>query len=126
MRADPAFGSALDIPPRSLKRRFSRQEIEEIVSRYKAGDSTPKLCRELGLSKSGILQLLRTEGVAMRKQAITTAGAKRAAHLYEDGMSITEIVEQIGYSYSTVRKSLHECGVAMRPKGIKRSSLNTG
>jgi hypothetical protein len=58
----------------------------------------------------------------MRKQAITSADAKRAARLYEGGMSIIEIVEQIGYSYSTLRKSLHESGVAMRPKGIKRNA----
>lgn len=90
------------------------------MSRYQAGDGTPTLCREFGLSKGGILQLLRSEGVLMRKQALTSADAKRAVRLYEGGMSITEIVEQIGYSYSTVRKSLHESGVAMRPKGIKR------
>lgn len=52
----------------------------------------------------------------MSKQAMTSADAKQAAKLYEDGMSITEIVEQIGYSYSTVRKSLHKSGTPMRPK----------
>ena len=90
------------------------------MSRYKAGDGTPALCRDFGISKGGILQLLRNEGVELRKQAITSADAKQAARLYEGGVSITEIVERIGYSYSTVRKSLHQSGVAMRPKGIKR------
>lgn len=114
------------IPLRNLRRRLSRKEIAEIVFRYQAGDSTPTLCRDFGLSKGGILQLLRNEGVSMRKQAMTSADAKQAACLYGGGMSITEIVEQIGYSYSTVRKSLHESGVAMRPKGMKRSALNKG
>jgi lambda repressor-like predicted transcriptional regulator len=98
----------------------------DIVSRYQAGDSTPALARDYGVAKSALLQLLRNEGVPMRKQAITSADAKQAARLYEGGMSITEIVEQIGYSYSTVRKSLHDSGVTMRPKGIKRSSSGKG
>ena len=59
----------------------------------------------------------------MRRQAITSADAKRAGRLYDSGMTITEIVEQIGYSSSTVRKSLHHSGVAMRPKGSNRSGL---
>lgn len=112
-----------DTTPRTLRRRFSRQEIEEIVSRYKAGDNTPALCRAYGISKGGILQLLRDEGVVMRKQPITPDDAQRAAQLYEGGNSITEIVDRISYSYSTVRKSLHESGVVMRSRGIKRSSL---
>lgn len=87
-----------------------------------AGYSTPALAREYGIAKSALLQLLRNEGVPMRKQAITKADAKQAVRLYERGRSITEIVERIGYSYSTVRKSLHESGVMMRPKGIKRTS----
>lgn len=110
------------IPPRSLRRRFTCQEISEIVSRYQAGDSIPALCRDFGLSKGGVLQLLRDEGVEMRKQAITPEDAKQAARFYEDGLSVAEIVEQIGYSYSTVRKCLHASGVAMRPKGVKRKS----
>lgn len=90
------------------------------MSRYDAGHSTPALARDYRIAKSALLQLLRNEGVPMRKQAITSANAKQAARLYEDGMSITEIVEQIGYSYGTIRKSLHKSAVAMRPKGIKR------
>lgn len=58
----------------------------------------------------------------MRKQAITSWDATRAARLYEGGLSIIEVVERIGYSYSTVRKSLHESCASVRPKGIKNGS----
>ena len=115
-----------DSPIRSLQRRLSPQKRAELVARYISGENTPALCIEYGISKCGLLHLLRKAGVTMRKQPVTLRDAKQAAMLYESGLSITEIVEQIGYSYSTVRKSLHESGVEMRPKGIKRSSLNKG
>jgi hypothetical protein len=109
-----------EVPTRTLKRRLSPQERAELVARYSAGEDTPALSREYGISKCGLLHLLRKEGVTMRKQAITPGDAKRAARLYGSGLSITEVVHRIGYSYSTVRKSLHGSGVVMRPKGIKR------
>ena len=108
---------------RALRRRLDPQTINELVARYTAGEGSGDLSTEIGISKSGLLRLLRTEGVNLRKQPMTPRNANRAAWLYESGLTITEVVEQIGYFYSTVRKSLNESGVAMRPKGIKRSSL---
>ena len=93
------------------------------MSRCKSGDSTLALAQDYGIAKSALLQLLRTEGVTLRKQSITPPEAKQAARLYESGLSIVEVVERIGYSYTAVRESLHKSGVTMRPKGIKRSSL---
>jgi len=109
---------------RSLRRRLDPQTIQELVTRYSAGETSVNLSREFGISKCGFLQIMRSERVALRKQPIAPEDAKRAVQLYESGLSIAEIVEQIGYSYSTVRKSLNDNGVVMRPKGIKRSSLN--
>lgn len=117
---DSAPAKEKDVPTRTLQRRLSPHDRAELVARYIAGEGTPALSTQYGISKCGLLQLLRNEGVTMRKQAITPRDAERAAQHYESGLSITEIVERIGYSYSTVRKSLHECGVAMRPKGMKR------
>ena len=107
---------------RNLRRRLAPQTIAEVVTRYDAGEDTPSLSREYGISKCGLLRLLRNEGVTLRKQPMTPREAEEAARLYKSGLSITEVGERIGYSYSTLRKSLHRSGVAMRPKGIKRSS----
>lgn len=107
------------VPKRTLQRRLTPQERAELVARYRAGEDTPALSREYGISKCGLLHLLGKEGVTMRKQPITSQDAERAARFHESGLPITEIVNRIGYSYSTVRKSLHKSGVAVRPKGIK-------
>lgn len=90
---------------------------------YTAGEGSGDLSTELGISKSGLLRLLRTKGVNLRKQPMTPLDANRAAWLHQSGLTITKLVEKIGYSYSTVRKSLNAGVVAMRPMGIKRPSL---
>lgn len=119
LQPDTALANVCGGEMRNLNRRLAPQAIEELVTRYKAGDSTPALARDYGIAKSALLQLLHNERVTLRKQAITPRDPKRAARLYESGLSITVIVEQVGYSYSTVRKSLHESGVAMRPRGAR-------
>jgi transposase-like protein len=107
----------------ALKRRLSPEMREEIVARYLSGENSLPLSRAFGVSKTGLLDLLRREGVELRRRPITESDARRAARLYESGMSISEVVDQIGYSFSTVRRALHQRGVVIRPKGIKRSSI---
>lgn len=110
--------NALGAPVRSLRRRLSPQTIEEIVARYNAGEETPALSREYGISKSGLCQLLQAEGVSFRRQAITPEDAERAVQLYESGLTIKQVVGQVGYSFGTIRMVLHEHGVTMRASGI--------
>lgn len=120
MQPDTAPIKARGAPMRSLRRRLSPQVIAELVARYDAGEHTPALSREYGISKTGFRELLQEEGVSMRKQAITPEGAVRAVQLYEGGMTITQVVQEVGYSYGTIRRVLHENGVAMRATCIKK------
>jgi lambda repressor-like predicted transcriptional regulator len=105
---------------RSLRRRLSPQIISELVARYTAGEATPALSREYGISKTGLRELLLAEGVAFRRQAMTPEDAERAVRLYEGGLTIEQVVGQVGYSFSTIRKVLHENGVTMRATCIKK------
>jgi hypothetical protein len=92
--------------------------IEELVARYNAGEGTPALGREYGVSKTGLLQLFQTEGVSLRRQAISPQDAERAVRLYESGLTIKQVVEQVGYSFGTIRRVLHDHGVALRGSGV--------
>lgn len=94
--------------------------IAELVARYEAGEDTPALSREYGISKTGLRELLLAEGVTMRRQAITLEDALRAVQLYGSGLTIKDVVRQVGYSYGTIRRVLHEHGVGMRATGIRR------
>jgi hypothetical protein len=105
---------------RNLRRRLAPQTIAELVARYNAGEHTPALSREYGPSKTGLVDLLRAEGVPLRKRSMTTQDTERAVRLYESGLTIEQVVGQVGYSFSTIRKVLHENRVAIRATCIKK------
>lgn len=89
-----------------------------------AGEETPALSREFGISASGLRDLLRAAGVSLRGHAITFEDAEKAVHLYESGLTITQVVSHIGYSHGTIRKVLLEHGVAIRSGGPNRHGAN--
>ena len=91
------------------------------MARYNAGENTPELSREYGISKTGLLELLKAEGVALRRRSMTPQDTKRAVRLYESGLAIDEVVKQVGYSYSTVQRVLRQKGVAMRAGPSRRN-----
>lgn len=90
------------------------------MARYNAGEDTPALSREYGISKTGLRQLLLAEDVSFRRRPITPEDAERAVRLYASGLTIMQVVEQVGYSFGTIRMVLHENGVAMRVAGRSR------
>lgn len=105
---------------RNLRRRLTPQAIAELVARYNAGEHTPALSRQYGLSKTGLVELLRTEGVPLRRRSMTLQDAERAVRLYESGLTIDEVVKQVGYSYSTIQRLLHQKRVGMRAGPSRR------
>lgn len=102
---------------RNLRRRLGPDVIRELVFRYEAGEDTPTLAREYGISTTGLRELLLEEGVMLRRQAITPVDSDRAEELYVSGLTIREVVTTIGYSLGTIRRELHRRGVPMRPSG---------
>lgn len=103
--------------PRRLRRRFSSEEVKEMAQQYRDGVSTPQLCAEHGISKTGVLRLLHEEGVEVRRQTATDGVVAEAAQLYEAGMPVTRIAEQLSVSGSALRRSMLKAGVDMRPRG---------
>lgn len=102
-----------------MRRRLDADAIQELVQRYNVDEYTTDLSREYGISKSGLLRLLRDEGVKLRKQPITPEDESRTVLLYESGLTITQAEERIGYLYGTIRQVLHENGVEVRPSAVE-------
>lgn len=114
IQSEPISTEGPASPHRSIRRRLAPRAIEELVARYLAGEETPALSQEFGISGSGLRDLLRAEGVSLRGHAITSEDTERAVCLYESGLSITQVVAQVGYSHGTIRKVLLAYGVAIR------------
>jgi hypothetical protein len=70
--------------------------LKELEARYEAGNDTPILSREHGISKTGLIQLLQAEGVSMWRQTITPEDAEKAMQLYERGLTMKKAVRQVG------------------------------
>jgi hypothetical protein len=120
MKLGPTPVESPEAPERSLRRRLSPQQIQELVARYNAGEDTPALSCAYGISRGGLRKLLLAQGVSFRKQPMSPEDAKRAVRLYERGLTIDQVVERVGYSFSTIRRMLHANGVAVRERGIGR------
>jgi AraC-like DNA-binding protein len=113
------------VPHRNIRRRLSPQAIDELIARYTAGEATPALSREFGISASGLRDLLRAEGLSLRGHTITPEDVEKAVHLYERGLTITKVASQIGYSRDTIRKVLVKHGVVLRSGGPKKRDLTS-
>lgn len=99
------------VTTKSLRRRFSPQEVEDLVVRCNAGAVLRALSMQYGVSRSGLWYLLQGAGVTLRKQGITAEDAEEAVRLYGTGLIIRQVVGKVGYSYGTIRTTLRENGV---------------
>ncbi|MNR22446.1 hypothetical protein D3C85_1393960 [compost metagenome] len=54
-----------------LTDRFTAEELDQLVTRYKAGETSTALAREGGIAKSTFLRLLAERGVGTRPRGLT-------------------------------------------------------
>ncbi|QPE04089.1 hypothetical protein IT882_12865 [Microbacterium schleiferi] len=104
-------------PPHRLSRRLSPETCAEIAEKCRAGATTPSLCAEYGISKGGLLRLLRDRGVEMRRQPLAPEHVEQAAALYRYGFSIAAIASYLDASYNNVRQNFVRLGIERRPRG---------
>jgi DNA invertase Pin-like site-specific DNA recombinase len=86
-----------------LTDRFTTEELDQLVTRYKAGETTTALARESGIAKSTFLRLLAERGVGTRPRGLTPAKEAEILRLRKQGMIIREIARRVGCSYDTAR-----------------------
>jgi hypothetical protein len=102
---------------RALKRRVGREEIEQIVAKFRFGISTNRLATDHHLAKRTISALLRANGVTLRRQGLTPEQAGEAAELYAAGHSLDHIACHLGgISPTTVARALRRKGLELRPR----------
>ncbi|MGV9675437.1 sigma factor-like helix-turn-helix DNA-binding protein [Nocardia sp. NPDC003482] len=118
----PARTNTKVVQPRRLDRRLSVDTIAEIAAAYESGASTAELCKRYGLSKGGILKLLREADVKMRQQGMTEAQTRQAVLLYGEGHSYAEIARRLGKARSSVREAVLSQGVTRGPVSRKSSA----
>jgi len=94
--------------PRPVQRyrltdRFTADELDRLVARYKAGEPSTVLAREYGIAKSTFLRLLAERGVGPRPRGLTPGKEEEILRLRKQGMIIREIAKRVGCSYDMAR-----------------------
>ena len=98
---------------RRVRRRLSPEVIARVVERYRAGATAAELGAEHGVSKNGILKLLREQGVQIRAKSLPTTVITQAMHLHERGLSMRQVSEQLGVSRTALRRNFQKMGVGV-------------
>lgn len=96
--------------PRTHKaaHRLSREDVAEMVRLYQEGVGSVRLAEQFRLGNQAVRQLLRNEGVEIRKhQHMTPEQAQRAVRLYvEEGYSLGKIARALNVPQSSIRRRL--------------------
>ncbi len=69
-----------------------------------------RLCKLYGLSKGGVMKLLRDAGVMMRRQGLSEEQIEQAVMLYSEGHSYAEISRRLDKAKSSVRAAILKRG----------------
>jgi hypothetical protein len=107
---------------RDVARRLGQEQVGQLIHDYESGAESTELMTKYGLSKASVLKLLKTNGVEMRRQAMTPGQLESAISLYENGMALVTISKQVRAPRETVRRALVDAGVALRPRGRPSTS----
>ena len=87
------------------------------MTAYLAGKSAREVAKDLDVSKTAVLDLLRSAGIEPRprRRGLTPAQVDEAIELYSAGWLLREIGELHTVSRDCVRLALKARGVSMRP-----------
>jgi uncharacterized protein (DUF433 family) len=112
-RDEHSFSSSV----RNAVRRLGKVKVGQLVADYQSGKSTTELMATYSLSKSAVLRVLESHGIALRRQPLTEQQVADAISLYESGWSLSAIVAKHGLARESVRRALVAAGVTMRQRG---------
>jgi len=97
-----------------LAHRLDDETVARVVARYEAGVPSAQIAEEVGVSRNGILRILRRAGVVTRYPRIAEAEVREATSLYEAGLSLVEVGRRLDRGHSTIYQALKRAGLPMR------------
>jgi hypothetical protein len=102
-------------PPYALAKRLGAAVVHEIVGCYETGATAAELAARYGVSRTGITNLLNSQGATVRTpRGLKHTDVDLAERLYAAGWLLREIGAELGFSRDAVRRALLQRGVVMR------------
>lgn len=102
-----------------LKKRLGAEACEEIARRYEAGETAQVLADEFKVSKSGVLVLLRSRNVVMRRLAVSSEQTVQLVDGNQQGKTVAALKLEMGIALGSIQRALKVAGVQMRPRGFQ-------
>ncbi len=96
------------------QKRFSEDEVAEIITGYRAGCTILELATQHGCDRKTVIHHLKLNCVEIRHQKMSASQIAEAVQLYESGLSLTKVGRAVGADPKSVKARLLERGVEMR------------
>lgn len=106
------------VPARA--RRLDRDEIAELVERYRAGETAGTLGEAFGVDRRTVAAILKRQGVVLRWRKIEPEEHGAIVRLYQAGESSASIAERHGVHARTIQVILKQQDVRSRPVGTNQ------
>jgi hypothetical protein len=101
--------------PISRSKRFlTAEDVAEIAHQYEAGETTQQVGARYGISKTRVANVLREQGVAIRRQGLNDDQVSEVAKLYAGGRSLAWLGARYDVSHTTVATALRRQGFQLR------------
>ncbi len=94
--------------------RVTEKKAALIVEGYTAGKTVYELADEYRINRVTVSEVLKRQGVKLRRQPPTEEQIRQMARLYESGLSLKKVGDRLGFNATTVRANLLKAGVGMR------------
>lgn len=101
-------------PVRKTCPRVSPEKATRIVEGYKAGKTVYELADEHRINPVTVSEVLKREGVKLRRQPPTDDQIRQMTHLYESGVSLKKVGDRLGFNATTIHSNLRKAGVKNR------------
>ncbi|WP_233598893.1 hypothetical protein [Amycolatopsis sp. WAC 01375] len=113
---DPSAPAAppVDRPKTRRARQLDAVQTQALIDGYLKGATTYELGARFGVNRRTIGNILRRNGVQMRRRGLSPEQVDEAIHLYELGWSLARVGEHLNVDHVTVLIRLRERGVRTR------------
>lgn len=92
-------------------KKISKEEIQEIISRYKNGETKEQISKTLHHKVDTIRKILKENGIKNIKRTFRTWSDKEVIDLYNKGISLTQIQRETGINRNSIAKVLKNHGI---------------
>ena len=117
LRTTPILSQRIRGPKaRKPLQHLNPDEVQELVARYRAGETMVELGERYGINRRAVSIHLQQSGIPSRHRTMDEQKVDRCIELYAAGLSLVAVGQELGIDQATVRRALLSNGISRRPR----------